>query len=117
MNFTISDGDYIPYEDIKKDYIAGLVGKALKEKYNITPAMYKSLLARLEDDGVKLVWSRKKKQQRKPSYIHYNRTHDNYKVERIINGKKIYGGSFKRLVAAELRRNELEANGWRINDG
>ena len=111
MNFTISDGDYIPYEDIKKDYIAGLVGNALKEKYNISHGMYRSLLARLEEDGVKLVRGRRKK-QRKPSYIHYNRTQNNYKVERTINGKKIYGGSFKRLVDAELRRNELEANGW-----
>lgn len=116
MNFTISDGEYIPYEDIKKDYINGLRANALQEKYNISPGMYKSLLDRFEAEGVKVARRRKKK-CRKPSYIHYNRAYDHYIVERIINGKKIYGGAFKKKAEAELRRNELEANGWRISDG
>ena len=111
MRFRVVDGDYLPYDEIKKDYENGIVGNALKKKYRITDLAYKGLLSRFKDDGVRLVRDRQRK-RRKPSYIHYNRTQDNYKVERVINGKKIYGGSFKKRVDAELRRNELEANGW-----
>ena len=111
MKFRVVDGDYLPYDEIKKDYENGITGNALKKKYNITHRGYKSILDRLEADGVKLVRGRQKK-RRKVTNIHYNRTQNNYKVEKIINGKKIYGGSFKKRADAELRRNELEANGW-----
>lgn len=111
MRFRVVDGDYLPYDEIKKDYENGITGNTLKKKYNITHRGYKSILDRLEADGVKLVRGRQKK-RRKPTHIHYNRTQNNYKVEKIINGKRIYGGSFKNRVDAELRRNELEANGW-----
>lgn len=111
MRFKIVDGDYLPYDDIKKDYENGLVGKALMEKYGITNLAYTGILNRLEADGVKISRNKQKK-RRKPTYVHYNRTQNNYIVERIINGKRIYGGSFKKRIDAELRRNELEANGW-----
>ena len=111
VNFRIVNGKELPYEDIKNDYVNGLKGKPLRDKYGITTTKYSKLLKRMEEDGVK-TRRKKDKTYRTPTYIHYSRTQNIFKVERFIEGKRVYGGSFKRRIDAELRVKELNENGW-----
>lgn len=110
VNFTISDGDKIPYESIKQDYINGLRGDKLREKYNLTTKRYSGLLKDFEADGVQT--GRRQKKYRKPKYFSYNQNQKSYVVQKTINGERIYGGTFKRRIDAEQRVKELNANGW-----
>ena len=109
MNFKIRDGDYLPYDEIKKDYENGLVGKALMDKYGITNKAYTGLLDRLEADGVKLARKRyAKKPIKKPTYV-YPAGNRSWMVRKWVNGEYIYGGCFKTKALAEQKVREL---GW-----
>lgn len=112
VNFHIVDGEEPSYEDIKKDYLNGLKGDNLRAKYHISPKKYTKILKEFEKDGIKTQRRRKGKTYKKPKYYSYNINTHRFIVERQINGKRIYGGCFKRRIDAEQRVKELEANGW-----
>lgn len=107
MNFRIVEGEELPIDDIKRDWINGIRGSRLCEKYNITSARYTRLLKELEAEGYKT--GRKVKTYKKPSYIYYNRSTGFYAIEKTINGKRTYGGCFKKRADAEQKVREL---GW-----
>lgn len=107
MNFRIVSAEELPYDDIKRDYINGIQGRRLSEKYNLTSSMYSRLLKYFEADGIKT--NRKHKTYRKPTYVHYNKATGFYKIEKTINGKRTYGGCFKKRADAERKVREL---GW-----
>lgn len=51
--FNIVDGDYIPYDDIKKDYMDNrLKTTEIIQKYGLNTGMWKRLLRDFRRDGV-----------------------------------------------------------------
>lgn len=110
MKFTIRDGDYVDYEQAKKDYVNGLVGERFREKYGISTKAYSTLLKDFEAEGIKTGRKPKKKKiYKKPTYVYYDKRTKYYKVERTRRGVRDYQGCFKNRKDAEEKVKEL---GW-----
>ena len=53
VQFNIVDGDYIPYDEIKRDYMdERLKSTDIIEKYGLNTGMWKRLLRDFRRDGV-----------------------------------------------------------------
>lgn len=111
MNFNITDGDTIDYEQAKQDYINGLRSKSFRKKYNIGASAYGSLLKRFREDGIE-VHVRGKYKTPTAKYYHYNKVSNHYVVTRKVKGKSFYFGYFLTEKEAQARVEELKQNNW-----
>ena len=109
-NFNIIENGYTSIDAAKKDWIKGIRGDRLRKKHNMTTRKYTRMLKELEDDGYKT--GLRKKKYRKPSHIAFDKYTQRFIVKKMIDGKVIYGGCFRKRCDAEKRVIELDKNGW-----
>ena len=110
-NFRIVENEYVPMDDIKKDWINGLRGNELRKKWGMSTRKYSRMLDELEADGYKTK-HRRKKQSKTPKNVYYDVRTKRFTVKKMINGEYIYGGCFTKRCDAEQRVKELNENGW-----
>ena len=63
MNFKIIEGENVDmYDEMKQDYLNGIIDKDFREKWGIGTTAYKTLLKRFREDGIVIRRGRRKKQ-------------------------------------------------------
>ena len=114
ITFTIRDGTYLDYDSAKQDYLDGIRGKTLQEKYDMSTSSYKKFLRDLREEGITTPRRGGYNKLIAPRYYTKVVTHGStyYVVKRIINKETIYGGYYKNEEDAIERVKELEANNW-----
>ena len=114
MKFSIREGNPINYDDVKQDYINGLVGNKLMAKYGIGSSQYTSLLKRFREDGIPINKQGEISPVKEPKYYHkmVSKCNMYFVVKRTIEGVLYYGGVYKTEIEAKQRVNELNNIGW-----
>ena len=109
MQFRISEGKGINYEQAKKDYIEGLHGVKFRDKHNLGLSAYNRLLKRFREEGITIY-----NNKLDAKYYYHSKKADVYVVCRRIgvSGKFHYFGNYKTEDEAKARVEELKANNW-----
>ncbi|MBR0059629.1 MAG: hypothetical protein IJP99_10685 [Methanobrevibacter sp.] len=115
MNFKIVDGNPIDYEEVKKDYLNGIVSKALCKKHNIGTSQYLRILKRFREEGVIGKGRIYRNGVTNPKWYRTTTSSNgtkSYEVRRMFNTKMYTFGRFKTEEEAQARVEELKSNGW-----
>lgn len=115
MNFNIIESSSVDhYEEMKKDYINGIIGEELRNKWDIGTTSYLNFLKRLKGDGVKISkGGAKRKITHLPPHV-YQRENKSFFIQKYINGRgSCYYGTYYTIEEAEAKVNELQDNGWK----
>lgn len=112
INYRIIEGAYIDidYEEFKKDYMDISVPKAdILEKYDLTHNRYLKYGNQVyEETGFK----RKRGVRPMSSRTHIREYNGRYRIDKEINGRKIYIGTFKTMEDARRARDYLVKHNW-----
>lgn len=108
VNFNLIEGDYnpnFPYDTVKKEYRDGLPVKEIRKKHGLNNGQWSRFLKELKSEGFPLRGDN-------PRFYIHDKTRRMYKVERVINGKRVFFGYFKTEEEAQARVKQLKENNW-----
>lgn len=114
LSFNIIEQKQINYDEAKKDYAGGLIGKEFREKYNIGGSAYLRLLKRFREDGLPVPVNKNYRKRRKKDGKYYYPVHGNryYSVKKCINGRLIHFGTCKSEAEAKKMVIGLKKSNW-----
>lgn len=112
LNFNIVDGNPVDYDEVKKDYLNGIISDELCEKHGMGKSQYSRLLKQFKEEGIYITIKRNGVKNPRWYCILKKGEKKTYRVQRMFNKKLYKFGTYKTEEEAKKRVEELKANGW-----